>query len=124
VFGAGARPDAIVLTHIHPDHAGSALELARLWDLPVHVHPAELPMAGGRYLPQYANPLDRWLIAPLLALVPRRMVARARHGPAWQARPGGSIQRPECLACRTGRRYPPLATRRATWRSSAPGTAC
>jgi glyoxylase-like metal-dependent hydrolase (beta-lactamase superfamily II) len=74
VFGAGARPEAIVLTHIHPDHAGSARELARLWDLPVHVHPAELPLASGRYLPQYASPLDRWLIAPLLALTPRRAV--------------------------------------------------
>jgi glyoxylase-like metal-dependent hydrolase (beta-lactamase superfamily II) len=72
VFGAGTRPGAIVLTHIHPDHAGSAAELARLWDLPVFAHPAELPMAAGRYLPQYANPLDRWLIAPLLALLPRR----------------------------------------------------
>ena len=62
VFGAGARPEAIVLTHIHPDHSGSALELARLWDLPVYVHPDELVLAPGGYLPQYANPLDRWLI--------------------------------------------------------------
>jgi glyoxylase-like metal-dependent hydrolase (beta-lactamase superfamily II) len=75
LFGAGTRPEALLLTHIHPDHAGSAGELARLWDLPVHVHPAELPLASGRYLPQYANPLDRWLIAPLLALMPRRAVA-------------------------------------------------
>jgi glyoxylase-like metal-dependent hydrolase (beta-lactamase superfamily II) len=75
LFGAGTRPEAILLTHIHPDHAGSALELARLWHLPVHVHPRELPLASGRYLPQYANPLDRWLIAPLLALMPRRTVA-------------------------------------------------
>ena len=57
-----------------PDHSGSALELARIWDLPVHVHPRELPLASGRYLPQYGNPLDRWLIAPLLRLLPRRMV--------------------------------------------------
>ena len=74
LFGAGTRPAAIVLTHIHPDHAGSALELARLWDLPVHVHPGELPLASGRYLPEYGNPLDRWLIAPLLRLVPHRTV--------------------------------------------------
>jgi glyoxylase-like metal-dependent hydrolase (beta-lactamase superfamily II) len=66
LFGAGTRPAAILLTHIHPDHAGSALELARLWDLPVYVHPGELPLAPGRYLPEYGNPLDRWLIAPLL----------------------------------------------------------
>ena len=72
LFGAGTRPAAILLTHIHPDHAGSALELARLWDLPVYVHPGELPLAPGRYLPEYGNPLDRWLVAPLLALMPRR----------------------------------------------------
>jgi len=71
LFGAGARPAAILLTHIHPDHAGSALELARMWDRPVYVHPAELPLAAGRYLPEYGNPLDRWLVAPVLRLMPR-----------------------------------------------------
>ena len=74
LFGAGTRPAAILLTHIHPDHAGSALELARMWDLPVQVHPRELPLASGRYLPEYGNPLDRWLIAPVLRLMPRRKV--------------------------------------------------
>jgi glyoxylase-like metal-dependent hydrolase (beta-lactamase superfamily II) len=78
VFGAGARPEAIVLTHIHPDHAGSALELARMWDLPVHVHPDEMVLAPGGYLPEYGNPLDRWLIAPLLRLLPRRAVEASR----------------------------------------------
>ena len=77
-FGAGARPEAIVLTHIHPDHSGSALEPARLWDLPVYVHPGELVLAPGGYLPEYANPLDRWLIAPLLRLMPRRVVERSQ----------------------------------------------
>src|SRR3974377_1022549 len=75
VFGGGARPGAIVLTHIHPDHAGSALELARFWDVPVYVDQAELPMAPGRYLPEYGNPLDRWLVVPVLRLLPRRRVA-------------------------------------------------
>ncbi|MGE5291850.1 MAG: MBL fold metallo-hydrolase [Micromonosporaceae bacterium] len=74
LFGAGTRPAAILLTHIHPDHSGSALELARMWDLPVYVHPAELVLAPGGYLPEYGNPLDRWLIAPVLWLIPRRMV--------------------------------------------------
>ena len=63
-----------MLTHIHPDHSGSALELARLWDLPVYVYPDELVLAPGGYLPEYGNPLDRWLVAPLLALMPRRKV--------------------------------------------------
>jgi len=40
LFGAGARPRAIVLTHVHPDHAGSACDLARMWDVTVYVHPA------------------------------------------------------------------------------------
>jgi glyoxylase-like metal-dependent hydrolase (beta-lactamase superfamily II) len=74
LFGTGTRPAAILLTHIHPDHSGSALELARIWDLPLRVHPGELAMASGRYLPEYGNPLDRWLVAPLLRLLPRRMV--------------------------------------------------
>src|SRR5256885_11193062 len=30
-FGAGARPEAILLTHGHWDHAGSALDLAQAW---------------------------------------------------------------------------------------------
>ena len=78
VFGAGARPAAIVLTHIHPDHSGSALELARMWDLPVYVHPGEMVLAPGGYLPEYGNPLDRWLIAPLLRLLPRQSVEASR----------------------------------------------
>jgi glyoxylase-like metal-dependent hydrolase (beta-lactamase superfamily II) len=77
-FGPGARPEAILLTHIHPDHSGSALELARLWDAPVYVHPGEMVLAPGGYLQEYGNPLDRWLIAPLLALTPRRTVEASR----------------------------------------------
>lgn len=72
IFGPGRPPAAILLTHFHPDHSGAALELARLWRVPVHVHPAELPFAGGGYDPAYAHPLDRWVVAPLLRLVPRR----------------------------------------------------
>ncbi len=78
LFGAGARPAAIVLTHIHPDHSGSALELARLWHVPVYVHHDELPLAAGGYLPDYANPLDRWLVAPLLRLMPRPAIQASR----------------------------------------------
>ncbi|MGX7728779.1 MBL fold metallo-hydrolase [Rhodococcus sp. 2H158] len=72
LFGADTRPAAILLTHFHPDHSGSARELARLWRLPVHVHPDELPFARGGYDPAFAHPLDRWVVAPLLRLVPRR----------------------------------------------------
>jgi glyoxylase-like metal-dependent hydrolase (beta-lactamase superfamily II) len=74
LFGANTRPAAILLTHIHPDHSGSALELAQWWNLPVSVHPAELPLAAETLIPEYFNPLDRWLIAPLMKLQPRRML--------------------------------------------------
>jgi glyoxylase-like metal-dependent hydrolase (beta-lactamase superfamily II) len=72
LFGVGTRPAAFLLTHFHPDHSGSALELARLWELQVHVHPDELQFAAGGYNPAYAHPLDRWVVAPLLRLIPRR----------------------------------------------------
>ncbi len=50
----GTRPTAIVLTHGHFDHAGSALDLATAWDAPIYAHPLELPYLTGRsdYPPQ------------------------------------------------------------------------
>ncbi len=88
LFGAGTRPAAILLTHAHGDHAGSALELARSWELPVYVHPGELPLAAGKYLPEYGDPIGRWLIEPLMRLMPRRaarMPAKASITEAAQA---------------------------------------
>src|SRR5579871_4022936 len=59
-FGRDARPVAILLTHGHRDHAGSARELAEFWDVPIYAHrlerafltgkasyPPKDPMAGG-----------------------------------------------------------------------------
>jgi glyoxylase-like metal-dependent hydrolase (beta-lactamase superfamily II) len=76
LFGPGARPVAILLTHIHPDHSGAAGPLARSWGVPVYVRADELPMAAGRYLPQYSMPLDRWVIVPIMLLFPPRIRAR------------------------------------------------
>ena len=74
LFGANTRPAAMLLTHIHPDHMGSARELAQLWSLPVYVHPDELPLATGDLstLEQYCGPLDRWVILPVMRALPRR----------------------------------------------------
>src|SRR5512136_194725 len=77
LFGANTPPASILLTHDHPDHAGSVRELVRMWDCPVFVHPDELPFAAIGDLStirQYANPLDRWVILPLLRAMPRRRV--------------------------------------------------
>ena len=45
LFGPGAPPTAILLTHVHPDHDGAALELAQAWSCPVYLHADELPLA-------------------------------------------------------------------------------
>lgn len=75
--GAGAPPAAILLTHCHPDHAGAALRLARAWNCPVYMHPAELPVATGDFaaMAASAGPLDRWAILPLM----RAMGTRRRE---------------------------------------------
>jgi glyoxylase-like metal-dependent hydrolase (beta-lactamase superfamily II) len=33
------------------DHAGSAADLADLWDAPIYVHPLEIPFVTGRQYP-------------------------------------------------------------------------
>ncbi len=47
-YGRNARPAAIILTHGHFDHAGSALALAADWDVPIYAHRLEMPYLRGR----------------------------------------------------------------------------
>ncbi|MBV8902434.1 MAG: MBL fold metallo-hydrolase [Acidobacteriia bacterium] len=47
-FGSGSRPRAIILTHGHFDHAGSALALADNWNVPVYAHELEIPYLTGQ----------------------------------------------------------------------------
>jgi len=67
---AGGRPDAIVLTHGHFDHAGSAAALADAWGIPIYAHPLELPYLTGRsdYAPK--DPSMGGAIAQLARLFP------------------------------------------------------
>lgn len=55
-FGKGTKPNAIVLTHGHFDHVGSVIKLAEEWDVPVYVHPLELPYLTGEKDYPLANP--------------------------------------------------------------------
>jgi glyoxylase-like metal-dependent hydrolase (beta-lactamase superfamily II) len=78
VFGGRVRPAAILLTHAHPDHAGSAAELARAWDLPVWVHRDDAPLLSGDILSNWhlLDPVGRWTMTPLRLLLPRRTFQR------------------------------------------------
>lgn len=48
IFGNGAKPNAIVLTHGHADHAGGVEELLEHWDVPVYAHELEIPYLTGQ----------------------------------------------------------------------------
>ncbi len=98
LLGPGLAPSAILLTHAHPDHDGSARELARAWGCPVLVHPAEIPLATGDLgaMARYAGPLDRWLILPLMRAIGRRRREAALAGSSLAGiveplGPGGTI---------------------------------
>jgi len=47
-YGENARPEAILLTHGHTDHVGSARALSDAWNVPIYAHPLEMPYLTGR----------------------------------------------------------------------------
>jgi glyoxylase-like metal-dependent hydrolase (beta-lactamase superfamily II) len=47
LFGPGAKPSAIILTHGHFDHVGALQELLEVWQTPVFAHYLELPYLKG-----------------------------------------------------------------------------
>lgn len=102
-FGAGARPEAIVLTHGHFDHAGSALPLAEHWDVPIYAHRLEVPYLNGKSEYPPPDPTVGGAIAFLSRFMPsgsRNLGGRLRElqpnevpglsGWEWLATPGHS----------------------------------
>lgn len=69
-----AWPQAILLTHVHPDHSGAAHELAGRWSCPVHLPPDEMPIARGDFdaMREVAGPMDRWVVLPAMRAMGRR----------------------------------------------------
>ena len=102
-FGAGARPEAIVLTHGHFDHAGSAWPLAERWDVPIYAHRLEMPYLTGKSDYPPPDPTVGGAIAFLSRFIPsraRNLAGRLRElqpntvpgleGWEWLATPGHS----------------------------------
>jgi glyoxylase-like metal-dependent hydrolase (beta-lactamase superfamily II) len=74
LLGPGAVPAAILLTHVHPDHAGAARVLGETWHCPIFLHPAETAIANGDFgaIERFAGPLDRWVILPAMRALGKR----------------------------------------------------
>ena len=43
IYGKGARPATIILTHGHFDHVGALEQLAEHWNVPIYAHSLEAP---------------------------------------------------------------------------------
>ncbi|TGE08435.1 MBL fold metallo-hydrolase [Hymenobacter fodinae] len=56
LFYPGTHPEAIILTHGHMDHSGSAQALAEHWKVPVLAHPLEMPFLTARAVYPPADP--------------------------------------------------------------------
>ena len=88
-FGAGSRPEAIYLTHGHFDHAGSALQLAERWNVPIFAHRMELPYLTGRSDYPPADPT----VGGAMAFLSRFISRRARDlGERVRELPSGPLQ--------------------------------
>src|SRR5690348_1656824 len=69
-YGA-TKPEFILLTHGHFDHAGSVEQLARTWDVPVYAHALEMPFLTGQSSYPPMDPTVGGLIAQMSRFFPR-----------------------------------------------------
>ncbi len=71
-FGKKARPEAVLLTHGHFDHAGSASELSDHWNVPILAHRMELPFVDGRSEFPPPDPTVGGFMSFLVRFIPAR----------------------------------------------------
>jgi len=73
LFYPGTHPEAILLTHGHLDHMGSAKELAQHWGVPVIVHPLELPFVTAKALYPPSDPTVGGSLAFMSRFFPKQL---------------------------------------------------
>lgn len=78
-FGKNAKPCAIVLTHGHFDHSGSALELARRWGVRIFVHRMELPFVDGTDFYPPPDPTVGGFMAQMMRFAPNNKINLSPH---------------------------------------------
>ena len=71
-FGRNSRPEAIVLTHGHFDHAGSAGALAAYWNVEIFAHRLELPYLTGQSKYPPPDPTVGGFMANMIRFFPNR----------------------------------------------------
>ena len=78
-FGPETRPEAIILTHGHFDHAGSAGVLAESWNVPIYAHQLELPYLTGRSQYPPPDPTVGGFMAQMIRLFPNKTYNYSEH---------------------------------------------
>ncbi|WP_100330148.1 MBL fold metallo-hydrolase [Bacillus xiapuensis] len=80
LFGEQSSPQAILLTHGHFDHVGSAIIMAERWGVPVYAHPLEYPYLTGKK--QYPAPdpaVEGGLVAKMAGFFPKEPIDLGKY---------------------------------------------
>jgi glyoxylase-like metal-dependent hydrolase (beta-lactamase superfamily II) len=71
-FGSNNGPKAIVLTHGHFDHAGSAGDLSDHWGVPIYAHRLEIPYLTGKSKYPPPDPTVGGFMAQMIRFFPNK----------------------------------------------------